>query len=415
MSVLWLCWLGAALAAPEYRSVFVPPEQPQPMLYAGSFASRPVPHWTAELPGGVLNSASHTERTRPVVLDGHLYIGSAAGDAVYVLDRRSGSLVRSFKASSSVESEPVVQDGHVWFSDTSGATWCYTLEGALKWTHEGRAPILVRPTVHEGTLYVTTVDDLVFALDAATGEVQWRYQQRADVTRRAELSLFAAPPAVVIDGEVLVGFSDGSIVALSAGAGDVIWNHRVGLGRYPDLVAEPSTDAALVFVSGYFEPLVALERSNRKVRWTLPYGAAAGALLHQVGDESVLFHPGTDGKLRAIASASGLLLWEWDSGNSGALTEPVWTEAGLLVGSSNDTVSLIVPETGEVRWSFEPPMMMEGITSAPVVAGRQLLFVSNSGRIYSMLAPVGVGLGEPVARKKRKVVAPVITGPAAIE
>jgi outer membrane protein assembly factor BamB len=406
MSGSWLLLIGVALASPTYRSVFEPSERPAPLTYPGEFAAKPVPHWVVDLPGGVLNSAAHTERTRPAVWGGYLFVGSAAGQALYMLDRRNGSTIRSFPASASVESEPVVDGEHVWFSDTGGSTWCYAIDGTLRWQHVSKAPILVRPTLHQGRIYVTNVDDLVLAIDAATGEVVWRYQQRADVTRRAELSLYAAPPAVVLGEEVLVGFSDGAVVALDAGSGDVIWSQRVGLGRYPDLVAEPNADAALVFVAGYFEPLVAIERTTHKVRWTLPHGAAAGALLHGEGDDAVLFHPGSDGTLRAIVASSGRLLWEWASGTSGALTQPVWTGAGLLVASSNDTVTLLSPVDGSVRWVWSPPLLMEGVAAAPVVAGRQLLFTSNAGRLYSLLSPEGEVYTEPERprRKKRRAV-----------
>jgi outer membrane protein assembly factor BamB len=152
-------------------------------------------------------------------------------------------------------------------------------------------------------------------------------------------------------------------------------------------VAEPSAVDDLVFVAGYYEPLVAIERSTKKVRWTLPHGAAAGALLGGKGDKAVLFHPGTDGTLRAVAAKSGDVLWAWESGSSGALSSPVWTPAGIMVGSSNSTVTLLEARTGEVLWTFKPPFLLEGVTSAPAVDGRQMLFVSNAGRIYSVISP----------------------------
>ncbi|MCB9681881.1 MAG: PQQ-binding-like beta-propeller repeat protein [Alphaproteobacteria bacterium] len=362
-------------------------ETVDPTLYAGSFDRPPVPHWRVGLPGGEVNAAVHAERSRPVVHGDRIYLGSAAGDALYALDRRNGAVVAVYPASTSVEAAALVTDDRVYFADTGGRTWCYTHDGTQLWVHDSAAPMLVQPALVDGRIYVTNVDDLVVALDADTGKLLWRYQQRPDPLRRAELSLYAAPRAVVDGDDVLVGFSDGSVVSLGRVTGDPAWTERVGEGRYPDIVGEPTVWHDLVFVSGYYEPLVAFDRSTRRIVWSQPYGAAAQAIL--VGDDEapLVVHPGTDGKLRALQAATGKEAWTWDSRDSGALTEPVPTPAGLLVASTTGTVTLVDPKDGLQIWKFDPGVNLDGISSAPTVVGRQLLFVTNAGELYSFLAP----------------------------
>lgn len=381
----------------DARSAY--PEHPSTTTeqYEGAFDRPPVPHWVKRLPGKRLNSAAHTERARPVLRGGYAYVGSAAGDALYQLDRRSGRIVQRFPAAASVESEPVVLEDRLYFTDTGGRTWCYALSGEEIWSHDSKAPILVRPTVHEGTVYVTNVDDLALALDADTGELRWRYQQRADLDRQAELALYAAPPAVVLDDDVLVGFSEGSLVALDREHGDVEWSLRVGEGRYPDIVAEPTTWHADIFASGYFEPLLAIDRETRDVRWRIDAGSAAAPLVHEDGDATMLFHPGTDGKLRAIRVTSGDEVWSWQSDDDAALTTPVWTTAGLVVGSAQGSLTLLAPDDGSVVWRFRPTFNLEGVSVAPAIDGRQILFVTNAGKLYSFLVPAPVAVWPPTA------------------
>ena len=148
--ILPLVLASLAWSAPAYRSVYEDTSPSSNVTYAGEFAATPIPHWVVPLPGGVLNSASHTERTRPVVHEGDIFIGSAAGEALYRLDRRNGTVLAEYPASSSVESEAVVSGDAVYFTDTGGSTWCYALDGTLRWTHDSKAPILVRPTVSDG-------------------------------------------------------------------------------------------------------------------------------------------------------------------------------------------------------------------------------------------------------------------------
>lgn len=355
--------------------------------YGGSFAAPPVHHWSVRLPGEGLNSASHTEQTRPVFLDDDLLVGSAGGTALYRLTRDGGDLVTAYPAAASVESEAVVQGGRVYFADTSGTAWCYELDGDLVWSRDTGAPVLVRPTVTNDRVFLTNVDDLGVALDADTGELAWRYQRPPDPTRDAELRLYAAPAAVPVGELVLLGFSDGSVVALDQQGGDLQWERRVGEGIYPDIVAAPAIYGSDILASGYLQPLVAIDIGSHNVRWRLEHGAAAEPL---VTEDGLILHPGTDGVLRAITALTGAVRWEWDSATSGALTTPILTDAGLVVGSSAGSVYLIDPDSGEETWRYRGSELLEGISASPAVDGRQLVFVSNSGILYSMLSPRGV-------------------------
>jgi len=355
--------------------------------YEGPFARPPVAQWQVRLPGPPLNAAVHTERTRPVVHGDDIFVGSAEGRSLYRLARRDGSLEQAYPASASVESEPIITGDRVYFTDTGGSTWCYTLKGEQVWRHEGKAPILVRPTLDGGRVYVTNVDDLAVALDADSGELVWQYQRPPDVTRETELALYGAPPAVVVDDEVILGFSDGAVAAVDAKTGALQWDRQVGEGRYPDVVAAPTAWGNDIFASGYFKPFVAIDRSTHNVRWRLEYGAANASLLASVNKEPVLFDPGTDGVLHAVVARTGDDMWSWDSGSAGALTTPVITDAGLLVSSSDAGVYLVDPRTGKEIWRYHEPVRLLGVSSSPTVAGRQMLFVSNAGYLYGMIAP----------------------------
>lgn len=377
---------GAELRASRWLGDLAVPTEPQTTGSASPLHANlsvpPVPAWAVDLPGPPLNAASHTERTRPVVVDGRILVGSAAGRALYALDLENGAVLSSFPANASVESEPLVVDDRVFFADTSGTTWCYTLDGEEVWSHRSNAPILTRPTYADGRIFVANVDDLAVALDARTGEQVWRFKSKRDLLRLAELALYAAPPATVLDDLVVFGFSSGEIVALDADTGDVRWKVQVGEGRYPDIVAEPVAVGRDLITSGYFQPLVAIDREAQAVRWRADAGAAFPALVL----DGTVYHPGSDGILRAFSLLTGAERWSWSSGTTTALTTPVATEAGLFVGASAGGLYLIDPETGAESWAYREPVLLQGLTATPVVVGDQLLFVTNAGRLHAMRA-----------------------------
>jgi hypothetical protein len=48
---------------------------------------------------------------------------------------------------------------------------------------------------------------------------------------------------------------------------------------------------------------------------------------------------------------------------------------------------LVDADLGTLNWSYDAGATLSGITSAPLVMGRQVVAVTNAGRVISMLAP----------------------------
>jgi outer membrane protein assembly factor BamB len=358
--------------------------------YAGSFAAPPVLHWRTPLPGGRLNAATHSEWSAPRLVGEWILIGSAGGRALFALSRRDGSVVREFPADNSVESAAATFGDRVWFSDTGGNTHCFGLDGTPKWKHDGNAPILVAPTLTpDGSLVIiANVDDLVVALKAETGELVWQYRGKRDLTRQAELTLYAAPQPEVIGELALLGFSSGTVAGVSVETGEEVWTRAVGEGRYPDVVSGAQAVGNDAFVSGYFKPLVAIDLPSHNVRWRLDVGAASTPLVvAPEGETPVLYHPGSDGQLRAVNTLTGAETWTWSSGTSGSLTTPLLTEAGLVVGSSEGSVYIVDPADGSEEWRWHQRYLLRGLSAEPAVDGRQMVFATNAGYLYSMLSP----------------------------
>ena len=351
---------------------------------SGEFSSPPVVQWVVPLPVPPHTSASHTELGGPVLHGDEIFIGSAAADALLVLDRRDGHLLRQLPTTAPVQA-PVVIDGELlYFSDTSGTTWCYPLEGEEPlWSHYSGAPVLSSPTIADGRVYISNVDNLVYALDAGSGELVWRYAHRIDPTRTAELELYGAPSPVLAGETVLTGFSDGALIALSVEGGEALWSRRVGEGKYPDLIAPAMVREDDILVAGYTEPLLALDRTNQAVRWRLEIGGPQAV----VEAEGLLLHGGGDGLLRALDAQTGDQLWEWDSQTGSALTQPIPTPAGLLVGASAGSVYLVNTLTGALLWEYDPGYFLAGVTSTPAVGGRQAVVLTNAGNLISFIVP----------------------------
>jgi polyvinyl alcohol dehydrogenase (cytochrome) len=211
---------------------------------------------------------------QPTIAAGRLYVGSQNG-TVYALDAASGCIVWTFAARGGVRASISIgrrsggrQAAYTaYFSDQKG--FVYALDAATGrrlWTRKVDDHPLVRltgsPALYEGRLYVPTSSyeeggkppgyacctfrGSIVALDAATGDVIWKSYTIAEEPRL--LRAFA-------DGTELRGPSGGAI--WSAPTIDVKRGALyVGVGNTYSGAAQPTTDAVL-----------ALDLKTGRIRW----------------------------------------------------------------------------------------------------------------------------------------------------
>ncbi len=114
--------------------------------------------------------------------------------------------------------------------DTGNA---HRLRLAWSWALSSEGRPEPNPLVYDGVLYVASPPGIVEALDAATGELRWRYrhEHETDLT-----GIVTTRNLAIYDDKVYLTTVDARIVALDARTGDVAWNvagadHRLGF-RY---------------------------------------------------------------------------------------------------------------------------------------------------------------------------------------
>ena len=84
------------------------------------------------------------------------------------------------------------------------------------------------PVVSNGTIYMTTNDDNVFAVDAATGKIKWRYAPDNVATFR-NFGIVANRGVALCDGHVFMLTLDMTIVSLNPGTGQL--ERRVAIAK----------------------------------------------------------------------------------------------------------------------------------------------------------------------------------------
>jgi outer membrane protein assembly factor BamB len=262
--------------------------------------------WQFHTGGAILSS--------PVLNGGTLYVGSA-DHKMYALNSASGALEWEFQTEGRVTSSPAIADGIVYFESYDSYLYAVTADsGRLAWkfktagerrfagTHlHGSEPAaesmpdpfdvyLSSPAVWDGNVYFGSGDGNIYALDAKSGQLKWKFKT-GDVVH--------ASPALA-DGILYVGSWDSYFYALDARSGSEKWRFKSGID--PDIHNQVGFQSSAAVVDGTVyvgcrdSKLYALDAVTGAKRWALD---TKGSWI--VGSPAV-----RNGKVYAATSDSGL-------------------------------------------------------------------------------------------------------------
>ena len=108
------------------------------------------------------------------------------------------------------------------------------------------------PIVIDGVMYSIAADNNVFALDAATGKVLWRYTAKLDPMVKEVFYGSASRGVTVGRGKVFVGTLDGRMVALDQKTGKELWSTQLTnmKAEYGALFSSPPQLAGNILFGG---------------------------------------------------------------------------------------------------------------------------------------------------------------------
>jgi len=305
--------------------------------------------WKFQTGAGVYSS--------PVVADGQVFVGSN-DHYLHALDARKGTELWTFKTGANIASTPAVAGGVVFFLSNDGNAYAVNAQGGtLKWKFEtggesrlnvaglyGIAPsretipdpwdfYISSPTVVDGSVYFGSGDHNIYALDAATGKLQWK-TKAGDVVHSS--------PAVV-NGVVYVGCWDGVLYALDARTGQLRWKVATGVDTTHFMQGIPGSPAV---------------------------------------SEGVVVFGSRDNNIYALDAATGKQLWKLDNQGSWVIASPAIKD-GVVYVTTSDSVKMRALDLKTGKSAFEVTYKAYGFSS-PSIAGGHAYFGTFDGYVYDV-------------------------------
>jgi len=330
-------------------------------VYASSGpVNPPSVQWTFKAAGPVVTS--------PAIANGVLYIGSLSGH-LYAIDQQTGQ---------------------------------------EKWNFKSRMPIASSPAVAGDTVYLVSSAGSLAAIDAATGQPRWvfahEYEKKFEArglhgyapaaqTIPDAWDVFTSSPAVA-NGKVYYGSGDGNVYAVDAGTGVLQWKFAT-----QDVVhASPAFVNGVIYVGSYDGNFYALDAETGMQKWMFA-GGQDPAMHNQVGFQSspavvdgTVYVGCRDAHVYALDAATGRKKWDYPTSKSWVNGTPAVRDGTVYVGTSDSSRFMALDaRTGRPRFNFDARSY---VFSSAALAGGLAYFGSHNGKLYAVDVKTGAAAWE---------------------
>ncbi|MCP3733968.1 PQQ-like beta-propeller repeat protein [Sphingomonas sp. RP10(2022)] len=346
--------------------------------------------WQASVNGG-----SNRERlgAAPVIAENKLFVVDVQAQ-LHAFAADTGAKLWTATVSSGDENRPArfgggvsYDGGKVFATDGVGDVVAVNAaDGKEVWRAKPGGPLRGAPTVANGSVYVLSQDNQIFALDQADGKVQWA--QSGTLETQGVFGV-AAPSAS--QGTVVAGFSSGELNAYRYENGRVLWGDALSrtsittsVSSLSDIDAAPVIDNGRVFAVGQGGRMVSLDLATGQRLWEQNFAGIstpwiAGDWLFVVTDDARLICLArSNGKARWIASLQRFKNAKKSKGPQVTWFGPILAGNRLVLTNSLGQVVFASANDGSVVNTIDAK---DSFALPPVVANGTLYTLGQSGKI----------------------------------
>jgi len=271
--------------------------------------------------------------------------------------------------------------------------------GTLKWKFDAKSRVVSSPAVANGVVYFAAYDGNFYAVDVGNGQLKWKFKTQgerrfAGTHLHGSQPVAESMPdpfdcylssAVVLDGAVYFGSGDGNVYALNAASGELKWKFKTG-----DVVhASPAIADGTLFIGSWDSYFYALDLATGKEKWRFKTWEDADTH-NQVGIQSsaavmdgMVYFGCRDSNFYALDAGTGQKKWAFSNKGSWVISSPA-VEAGKVYFATSDSSLFYALDAKSGAVVFQLKFQGWPTFSSPAIAGNMLYVGSNSGKLVAL-------------------------------
>lgn len=352
--------------------------------------------WRANVGGGGISGGSVTRRgahriaARPVVAGDRVYVYTPDG-AVTALSASSGGKVwrTSLRPEKERDAAPgggvTVDGGRVFVATGYGQMAALSVaDGSVIWQKDLITPARSAPTAGAGKVFVVSQKNEVFAVEQSDGTEAFSYDGIPE-----QAGLVAASSPAISGDKVVIPYTSGEVMAFSVSSGEPQWQEFVtrpmrtlAVSGLTDVSGSPVIDGNTVFATGVAGRTIAVDLATGNKRWERNIGSAYTPVV----SSSSLFLVDLGNRMVALDKASGNTLWMTElpkpkKKKDETYAGPVLAGNALYAVSNDGRLAQVEATSGKL---LSDRTIASSAYNSPIVAGGQMLIVSDTGEITAL-------------------------------
>jgi len=252
-------------------------------------------------------------------------------------------------------------------------------DGSVRWITPVTSEVVAAPTTNGDIVVVQTVDDKVSGLEASNGERRWIYES----TQPALTLRGTSRPVITSAGSVIAGFSNGTLVSVSASDGVWRWEERIAVpeGRYDierviDVDGDMLVDGSRILASSYQGNLMALDILTGRIVWGLEGTSSYHGLARGFGN---LYYSDDESLVVAIRDNSEDVVWRNEDLQFRQITAPTAITNYVAVADFEGYLHLLSQIDGRIVGRVR--VDSDGVRSNLINSNGRLIAYGNSGTL----------------------------------
>ncbi len=252
-------------------------------------------------------------------------------------------------------------------------------DGSVRWITPVTSEVVAAPTTNGDIVVVQTVDDKVAGLEASNGERRWIYES----TQPALTLRGTSRPVITSAGSVIAGFSNGTLVSVSASDGVWRWEERIAVpeGRYDierviDVDGDLLVDGSRILASSYQGNLMALDILTGRIVWGLEGTSSYHGLARGFGN---LYYSDDESLVVAIRDNSEDVVWRNEDLQFRQITAPTAITNYVAVADFEGYIHLLSQIDGRIVGRVR--VDSDGVRSNLINSNGRLIAYGNSGTL----------------------------------
>lgn len=236
-----------------------------------------------------------------------------------------------------------------------------------RWVFKCKDSVEGAPAVVGETVYITSTDKHLYAVDLATGREKWK----------AKLGIMKASPAVR-GKRVYVGDVEGNVFCVNAETGEVVWKYTSEVGG--EIASGCNFHGENVLVAAQGMPVTCLDKDGKKM-WEFAIDGGSNGSPTVSGD--LVFASGCDSAFHAIDAKTGKGLWAVELGGQAAATSAAAGDYAY-VGTVTNQVFGIDLKGKRKAWEFEPARKAQAFYASAAVTDELIVTGSRDKKVYAL-------------------------------